>query len=188
MNALEQALSILDNDIEALGWDQPATLYGIEGDIDDPVFIKQFELGNARTELEEMTHVVRAPTHAVGLVLVTEAWRTASLEEVRNGPDCDGLVEAIERDIREIEAAGGEATAAHFVNMLHEMSKGRISELPEPLRRESRVLIAVMKNGEARQLIRTRGQGVESYPSADGAVPDLLKTLLEPCPCGEVHE
>ena len=181
--ALLKALTFLENDVDALGWDQPAVIYGIEGDDDDPILKKVAEVnGHPADTMEELYQSgMRPPEVCRGLALVTEAWRLISLQEAVDA----GLVDLTdEREAHKDDWDDFFAFASkRWVEGIGAMTQ--ISELPAHMRIETRNIIAVMRDGTVFLVNHDRDGSVESYKSDalagdSGRVPESMIALLEP--------
>ena len=181
--ALLKALILLENDVDALGWDMPAIIYGIEGDDDDPILKKVAEVnGHPADTMEELYQSgMRPPEVCRGLALVTEAWRLISLQEAVDA----GLVDLT--DEREAHKDDWDEffkfASQRWVEGIGTMTQ--ISELPPHMRVETRNIIAVMRDGTVFLVNHDRDGKVESYKSdamatASGRVPESMAALLEP--------
>lgn len=181
--ALTKALILLENDVDALGWDQPAIIYGIEGEDDDPILKKVAEVnGHPADTMEELYQSgMRPPDVCQGLALVTEAWRLISLQEAVDS----GLVDLT--DEREAHKDDWDEffkfASQRWVEGIGAMTQ--ISSLPDHMRVETRNIIAVLRDGSVFLVNHDRNGEIQSYKSdetaaASGRVPEAMFALLEP--------
>jgi hypothetical protein len=195
-DGIAKSLLILESDLAALGWDQPAALYEVHGDFDDdPTFVKLAELTDPRYDLMAMAASVRAGDAITGLVLATEAWRPITYDEalVSQDEELQSMVEFIQTVILpagiRLQEQFGEthidpekALREAWMKAIVETCHGHIGNLPDRLKREIRTLIAVNRRGEVLGANRARGEEPELTDVANaheaGVIPDLLATVL----------
>jgi hypothetical protein len=191
MTNLIKALQILDNDLDALGWDNPAQLYEIQGDfINDPVFVKRAELTDPRGQLERLVASgMEAPEGTIGMVLAAEAWRPATMEEAaaQAYPDEQKYIDMATEMAAEVRAQGRDeqfiqqAWMKSCLAMAQEV--GGIANLPHALRIEIRTLIAVSREGIVSGVLRSKNKDIAEPTDAmdvsnAGEIPKLMVALM----------
>ncbi len=197
-----KSLMLLESDLDAAGWDKPAGLYQFSEEVgSDPSFEKMLDLDSPVEDLQLIISRTRPPDEVKGLVLATEGWRPITVEEAREIQH-PMLVET-ERTLGEmtemlrtlglnIDSYSEDEKTKAFARawqdaIWHMAPDGRLSNLPEELRREVRSITAVTRSGEVYMVGRTRGEDpklaqIVAFDTYCGDVPMLMRILLGRCP------
>lgn len=190
--ALVNSLLLLESDIDALGWDRPAALYQIRGDV-DPIIEKLSELPSPRKDLQRLALRAHPPASITGLTVVTEAWSTLPWEMAMvTVPE---LAELSHAEL--IEANSDVFTGNETVEELNRLraygwtlalvdaaeSVGGVGNLPPHLRLEVRTVITSLRDGTTIVITRIRDDEPEVTTIASGTqecglTATLLRTML----------
>lgn len=183
---LGKTLLLLENDLEGAGWDQPAAIYFVSGDPNDPhLTLAATLLGHPVPAMQEIyDDGARVPDNVIGIALATEGWRHLQLEELE---EVDPQMVAVMRAATKVlfpdhtdEELDGEVKKA--MGKLHQQV--RPSELPSEMRVEIRNVFVVFPDGTSMGVIRDRDQEpkLTDFQSAEitlgGRVPDAMHHLL----------
>jgi hypothetical protein len=146
--ALKRLVTILENDIGALGWDQPVKIYAILGTLEDPRFDLLLEGVDAKPQVVLQASYddgLRMKSDVLGLAVCSEGWRMRMPSE---------LTEEQMPQLAEMRAAGRarglsedeteNRLSLFFAHMANEFG---VSNQPDWLKVESRQVTVVMKDG-----------------------------------------
>ena len=153
INTLAQ-VGVLENDLSALGWDQPARLYFIAGEEDDPYLqmVGPPIPGSATAQIVYAhENGFRVPAGTLGLVLAQEATRHLTFEEtIERNPATmvQKIAESIVRD-GGVEPQGGwsqnQLEDYYYNNMVPGLPNP--PDLPDLMRAQVRLISAVLLDG-----------------------------------------
>lgn len=152
----KKMLELLENDIDALGWDQPNTLYAILEDEEGEDYIQRIsQVDGHPADWFEARAVIGMDVHPMvkGLLLASEGW-------------------SYPMDV--YEAYNGDLESLSSLMRLMPPSQ-------HPNRVEHRNLIAVLREGEgglAFGLMHRRGESSVEFTIVDGRISDSMKRFL----------
>jgi len=153
-NDLRKSLLLLEGDLQAEGWNNPARLYAMVGDPKDPRFELMLPIPAKDHPAEIIEKLVSQQRHCkpdvLGLVIAHEAWATKPVSEL-DEEILELLREAVGEDRADVEDAW-ETT----VSMLPE-------ELVEQFRDEVRTVYSVMRDGSGVVCVRDRKSSKVKY-------------------------
>lgn len=159
--ALDQLIVLLENDIDALGWDQPAKLYLIAGTPTDPRFemAGEIQVGHPYIALQAMwMSGMRIPDSTLGVAIVNECWRAKTVTEVGSArllELCPPLRSTLDiADLMGLTPEGREELIAEAWQII--TLNVRPSHLPDELRVESRQVLVMAKDAAMRNGTRER--------------------------------
>lgn len=184
-DAMKKLLTTVENDLDALGWDQPIGIYVIAGKVEDPhlELVLNLDAGthpcDALQRLYDMG--LRISDKALGLVVASEGYRHLDVDELPGG-----VGKQIRDSCREFfpeytdEEIEREVQKAYF-NILRR-APGPAS-MPNELRREVRTVTAVFRDGSVAMIARTRDEEpgpahVGAQASGGGNVPESMLSML----------
>lgn len=189
-------LETLNNDLEALGWDQPDNYYFILGSEEDPYLARVAESESHPCDtLKDFHTKVEIPDSVLGLVIATETVRSLSLRELTE--DRPDLIPSMKAAIEEKAQAVGQPLTFSDDEFYEAMIKSYNllmqlippSHLPPPLQREDRLIVAVTKEGIAASVVATRGGEVVLNEVKNGRIYEYAMKYLngeDPATAGEV--
>lgn len=151
--ARENLLRVLESDVDALGWDQPAKLWGVlEDEETGEEYLKLITTlkNHAPTDIEKMAKKGRAKADVKGVVVAVEAWAYP-----------DQFVKALDKDDRAL---------ASFYRIMPP------SEHPE--KTETRAITMFNRDGSFACITRTKGGEAELIPAVDPALVPAVASLL----------
>lgn len=157
---LKKLLLLLENDLAARGWDQPARLYLIRGNPNSPHFELVADLfGHPCDVLQGMWDAgYRVPNDALGIAQAHEGWRHLTLEEVRQrSPRVYGQMLKAAQQLAPEDASDEDITAViekAWSSTIQNLP--RVSEMPEDMRIEVRGVFAVFRDGTQMGMSRDR--------------------------------
>jgi hypothetical protein len=171
----ERTLEILEVDLDALGWDQPARFYSLKGTPSDP----ELELlgvlpGHPFETLEQIRRAgYRAPSEVVGLAIANEAWIPITLDL------------AVERNLVQKPPEDVEITVDHRMAwtkaLMNSSPDGSIAGLPDQYRREVRIVTAITRDGVVHMYTKHRDDNTTvtySDSQATGRMIHVMQDLL----------
>lgn len=190
---LKKLLLTLENDIDALGWDQPATLFVIAGTPEDPRFERLADVisGHPCEIMQGLYDSgLRLDERALGLALANEAYRHLHLDELEALDEASALMvsQMLEEASKHFPEMTPEQVRAEAEKVLMKMwmRTNRPSEMPNELRRELRNIMAVFRDGTLAGVWRDRDDepklmgfdGERQDASRAGRVPEHMLQLL----------
>lgn len=160
--ALAKLARTLENDLDALGWDQPHRMYVVAGSLEDPRLELTIELPIQFHPCDLLQHLYdsghRLREGALGLAFATEGWRHLTYPELREGhPNMTAAVEGL-TDTLFPDLTGDERERILTKSLLEMQSGLRPSQAPDHLRKETRSITTVLRNGQTIAVSRTRGK------------------------------
>jgi hypothetical protein len=190
--AVDRLITTLENDVSALGWDQPHRLYAIAGSLEDPRFdlmLPPFRQHPIQKFLKGYDTGLRVKPDVVGLALCNEGWRMrmpAELTEEQVPVLATFRKAGRQKGIKDEDIEN--ALSRYFVELASELG---ISNAPDHLKVETRTVTAVLKDGTVvagnrdrdaqLQIAHSTIAGSEVFNPKNvftGRIPDALYAML----------
>lgn len=169
----EKSMLLLENDVDALGWDQPARIYAILGDDDDLRMELMDEIeGHPVDYMRDMVAQGHFDPSVKGVALVTEGWRHPTFDEFKALDGWPMLVKLAEMHGLSAEEAEKKAEKAfHYANSMMRPSEN-------PYRGEIRNVIVVMRDQRILGVHRDRGSEAELIDGMMGGRVDMAMSAM----------
>lgn len=177
-----------ESDINVGGWDQPHRLYVIAGTLEDPYLVRLLDIPLDFHPCEVLQQLYdegrRLRPDALGLALCNEGWRHLNLEETEEiAPD---MVKTLREVGRTMDLESDETIDGAINRALHEVQRHvRPSQLPDHLRKETRSVSFVLREGPTFMAMRTRGYDEVDVIGLDpekgewsGRIPDFMRQFI----------
>lgn len=172
---IEKALLLLENDIDALGWDQPPRLYAVLGDDEDPYLELAFTFpeGHPVDHMRQMVAQGKFSPEVKGCVVATEGWRHPTMEDLQK----TDAWEVITRSARSANVP--EDQIEEKGRMALEYANSMMRPAENPYRVEIRNVVVVMRDGRVFGVHRDRGSAAEVMEGKiGGRVDSAMQALL----------
>ena len=176
--ALEKLALLLENDIDALGWDQDAQVYALRGPLSDPHADLIAKLGGAHP-VDALTFVYfsggRLPVDAIGIGLSTENWQAKTVEQI-GFENIEALVPPIAQVVEVMRAMGA---PKEEIRRIVTDSWNRVitsvspSDLPNELRLELRQVMVMTAENQLVTVRRDRGAQPQVVRETPGGIIQL---------------
>lgn len=176
--ALEKLALLLENDIDALGWDQDAQAYALRGPLSDPHADLLAKLGGAHP-VDALTFVYlsggRLPVDAIGIGLCTENWQAKTVEQI-GFENIEALVPPIAQVVDVMRAMGApEEEIRRIVTSSWNKVIASVSpsDLPNELRLELRQVMVMTAENQLVTVRRDRGAQPQVVRETPGGIIQL---------------
>ena len=186
---LDKDLLLLENDIEAMGWDQPPRLYAIlgkEGDYSLELIMEfaahPVALIRAMVLGENGMPGGRLDNRVVGVAASVEAWRHAEAKDLaKHHPDKWKELNDLAVSVGFDPVTDAQGILDHTDKVLDKIAEN-FSPSNSPVRIENRVLTAIMRDGKGAMVVRDRGDDPRVTEVAEGGrVVVAMRALLTGC-------